>query len=122
MKAWVLLALVTVLGCSSGYICHCPQNGCDFSCSAGTAAVPVPLDLPPISGVTATSTCTATYQPDVQRVLVARTGGPGDCDVVIQLADGTSDTAHLHFKAVHAPCACFVSDDNAIFQPTTATP
>jgi len=112
--------VVAVVGCSSSsQVCHCPEEGCDFSCSTGTASVSVPAGLAAVSRVTATSTCTATYQPYANEVLVSRTGGAGDCDVVAQLADGSSEVAHLHFTVMHYACACYVVAADTVLQPAT---
>jgi len=123
MKEWIALILVAVAGCSGGssHACNCPANGCDFSCSRGDAVVSVPSGLPPVSSVTANSTCSPTYQAALSRILVSRTNGAGDCDVDVQLADGSNYLAHLHFTTFHADCACFVGSDDGILQPSGMT-
>jgi len=113
-KGWVMSGMLLILagaaGCSSSTaICHCPGDGCDFSCSRGTAVIAVGPDLAPlVSSVTATSTCSVELQPGITEIVVSRTNGAGDCDVVAHLTDGTTATAHLHFTTDHAACGCYV--------------
>jgi hypothetical protein len=107
LKAWMALVLMAVTGCT-GHVCNCPEDGCDFSCSKGTAEVLVPAGLPAVSSATADGSCAAAmYDPAGNRVLLTATSA-GVCNVHVQLVDGSIYAAHVQLTKFSTPCACYL--------------
>jgi len=122
LKAWTVLVLFAVGGCSSSsYLCSCPLDGCDFSCTKGGAEVLVPPGAPAVSSATADGPCSAAkYDPAVNRILVTATG-QGECRVHAQFADGSLYAAHVQITKFSAPCGCSLgAATDAVLAPVSA--